>query len=122
MLHSHISSKAELAIARAEIQVTLADLGFDEGHVRDVEAVADELLAYAMESGVTAMQLFVEPLDEITRVRVRCERYVDRDPVGLVDLRDRVLFAIAHAVGRERNVFGTSDVWADIVRRDDPTT
>jgi hypothetical protein len=116
MLHTHISSEAELAIARAEVVVTLTDLGFAADHIHDVEVVADELLGHAMEAGVTSVQLFVESLERVTRVRVRCERYVDRDPVGTVDLRDRVLLALAVSVGRERNIFGTSDVWADVER------
>jgi len=113
MLVTPVISRADLALARAEVAVALTDLDLDPGHVADVEVVAHELLDAAIDAGGAPLRLFVEPARASTFVRVRCERYLP-DARTEIDLRERVFGALAMARGRHRNALGTTDLWAEV--------
>jgi hypothetical protein len=88
----------------------------DSAHVVALEAVANELLGAAFETGFRKpLLLTVELFARLTSVRVHCSGNVElRDePFGM---RERILQGLAFAWGKRTYGDGSVDLWAEVAR------
>lgn len=115
MVHTAVSSQADMSRARARVVAALCEFGLDRDHVTAVEIVTGELLTTALDAGADSVELFVEPYRLLTSVRVRCERNLELDHEPF-ELRERVLQALTIAFGHRRNLDASTDFWAEIQR------
>jgi len=110
-----VSSHLRRARQRLREELGL-DARADRAHVHAVQAVANELLAAAVQAGVDRpVTLTVELFARLTSVRVRCASDVDlRDePFGM---RENVLQGLAFAWGKRIYADGSVDLWAEVAR------
>ena len=109
------AARSKLGDTRRRLRDRLgAEFGVDADHVGALEAVANELVGAALETGVKdPLVLDVELFERLTSVRVRCSRNVElRDePFGL---RERVLQGLAFAWGKRSYADGSVDLWAEV--------
>jgi hypothetical protein len=110
------SVSSQLRTTRHALRDRLLAQRVAERHVDAVEAVANELLGAAFETGASeALTLTVESFALLTSVRVSCPRNVElRDePFGV---RERVLEGLAFAWGKRGYGDGSVDLCAEVAR------
>jgi hypothetical protein len=111
------SRSSQLRVARRSLRDELArERRVDVEQVEVLQTVANELLAAALDAGVTKpLVLSVELFARLTSVRVRCSSNFElRDePFGV---RERVLQGLAFAWGKRAHADGSVDLWAEVAR------
>ena len=106
----------QLRNARRAVRAHLGGARFDADHIAAVEAVANELLGAAFDSGAKQpLVLRIETFTLLTSVRVHCpvKMPLRDEPFGL---RERVLGGFAFAWGKREHRDGSVDLWAELAR------
>jgi hypothetical protein len=116
MVRLNIRSTTRLTTARHSVRAVLAQLDYDERDLDTLQLVVGELLGAAYDAGMQSpMAIMIEAFPRLYSVRLRSAGTLTL-PDDPFHVRERVLASLTLAYGQRRNIDGTTDLWAEVVR------